>query len=67
MIGGTAALGTLIGAIAGGGKGAAIGALSGGAAGTAAEVMTSGERVRVPSETRLVFTLSNAITLKNSR
>jgi hypothetical protein len=67
VIGGTAVLGTLIGAIAGGGKGAAIGAVSGGAVGTAAEVMTSGERVRVPSETRLVFTLSNAITVKNLR
>ena len=67
VIGGAAALGTLIGAIAGGGKGAAVGALSGGAAGTAAQVMTSGERVRVPSETRLVFTLSNPITLNHSR
>jgi hypothetical protein len=67
VVGGTAALGTLLGAIAGGGKGAAIGALSGGAVGTTAQVVTSGERVRVPSETRLLFTLSNPITLKSSR
>ena len=67
VIGGTAALGTLLGAIAGGGKGAAIGALSGGAVGTTAQVITSGERVRVPSETQLVFTLSNPVTLKGAR
>ena len=67
VVGGTAALGTLLGAIAGGGKGAAIGALSGGAVGTTVQVVTSGERVRVPSETRLLFTLSNPITLKISR
>ncbi len=67
VVGGTAVLGTLIGAIAGGGKGAAIGALSGGAAGATAQVFTSGERVRVPSETRLMFTLSNPVTLKSAR
>jgi hypothetical protein len=57
VIGGTAALGAIIGAIAGGGKGAAIGAGAGAAAGTGAEVMTKGQRVRIPSETRLTFTL----------
>jgi hypothetical protein len=67
VIGGTAALGTLLGAIAGGGKGAAIGALSGGAVGTTAQVITSGERVHVPSETRLVFTLSNPLPLQNGQ
>ena len=63
VIGGTAALGAIIGAIAGGGKGAAIGAGSGAAVGTAAEVATSGQKVKVPAETRLVFTLQNPITL----
>jgi len=67
VVGGTAALGTLLGAVAGGGKGAAIGALSGGAVGATAQVLTSGERVRVPSETQLVFTLSNPLTLKNAQ
>jgi len=63
VIGGTAAVGAIIGAIAGGGKGAAIGAGSGAAAGTAAQVMTSGQKVKVPSETRLTFTLQNPLTL----
>lgn len=63
MIGGGAALGAVIGAIAGGGKGAAIGAVAGGGAGTAATVMTSGDTVKVPAETRLVFTLQNPLDL----
>ncbi len=63
VIGGTAALGAIIGGIAGGGKGAAIGAGSGAAVGTAAEVATSGQRVKIPSETRLTFTLQNPLDL----
>jgi hypothetical protein len=63
VIGGTAALGAIIGAIAGGGKGAAIGAGAGAAAGTGAEVMTKGQRVRIPSETRLTFNLEYPIKL----
>ena len=63
VIGGTAALGAIIGAIAGGGKGAAIGAASGAGVGTAAQVMTKGQRVRIPSETRLTFTLQQAVRL----
>lgn len=63
VIGGTAAVGAIIGAIAGGGKGAAIGAGSGAAVGTAAEVATSGQKVRIPAETRLTFTLQNPIDL----
>jgi len=55
--GGGAALGAIIGGIAGGGTGAAIGAASGGALGTGIAVMTSGEKVKIPSETRLTFTL----------
>jgi hypothetical protein len=61
IIGGTAALGAIIGAIAGGGKGAAIGAVSGGAAGTAVQLATKGEHVKVPSETRLTFTLQHPL------
>ena len=57
VIGGTAALGAIIGALAGGGKGAAIGAASGAGVGTAAQVATKGQRVHIPSETRLTFTL----------
>lgn len=63
VIGGTAAVGAIIGAIAGGGKGAAIGAGSGAAAGTAAQVVTSGQRVKVPAETRLSFTLQNSLNM----
>jgi hypothetical protein len=57
VVGGTAALGAIIGAIAGGGKGAAIGAGSGAAVGTGVELATKGQRVKIPSETRLTFTL----------
>ena len=63
VIGGTAALGAIIGAIAGGGRGAAIGAGAGAAAGTGAQVMTKGQRVRIPSETRLTFSLEYPIKL----
>ena len=61
VIGGTAALGAIIGALAAGGKGAAIGAVAGGGAGTAAQVLTKGTEVRIPSETRLTFTLDQAV------
>lgn len=63
VIGGAAALGAIIGAAAGGGKGAAIGAGSGAAVGTAAEVATTGQKVKIPSETRLTFTLQNPLDL----
>jgi len=61
VIGGTAVLGAIIGAVAGGGKGAAIGAASGAGVGTAAEVATKGQRVHIPSETRLTFTLQQPV------
>jgi hypothetical protein len=63
VIGGTTALGAIVGALAGGGRGAAIGATSGAGLGTAVQLATSGERVRIPSETVLVFTLENAVYL----
>ena len=63
VIGGTAALGAIIGALAGGGKGAAIGAGSGAAVGTGAEVLTKGQTVKIPSETRLTFTLQQPAQL----
>jgi hypothetical protein len=63
VIGGTAALGAIIGAIAGGGKGAAIGAVSGAGVGTAAEVATKGQRVHIPSESRLTFTLEYPVRI----
>jgi hypothetical protein len=60
VAGGTAVAGAIIGAIAGGGKGAAIGAGAGAAAGAGSQVIFGGQRVRVPSETRLTFVLDNA-------
>jgi hypothetical protein len=63
VAGGTAAVGAIIGAIAGGGKGAAIGAGAGAAAGTGAEVVTKGQRVQIPSETRLTFALGNDVRI----
>ena len=62
-VGGGAALGAIIGAIAGGGKGAAIGAVTGAAAGGAVQVLTKGPRVRIPSETRLTFTLQQPLKI----
>lgn len=63
MVGGGAALGTLLGAIAGGGKGAAIGAASGAAVGGTAQVLTKGKDVKVPAETVLKFKLDRALHL----
>lgn len=59
-IGGGAALGAIIGAIAGGGKGAAIGTLAGGAAGTGAAAATGKKPAMVDSEAILTFVTSSA-------
>ncbi|MBZ5578984.1 MAG: hypothetical protein LAP40_20680 [Acidobacteriia bacterium] len=61
VAGGTAALGAIIGAIAGGGKGAAIGAGAGAAAGAGAEVVTKGQKIKIPSETRLTFVVDTPV------
>jgi hypothetical protein len=61
VVGGTTALGAIIGALAGGGRGAAIGAASGAAVGGGVQVMTKGQQVKIPSETRLTFTLQQPI------
>jgi len=66
MVGGGAALGTLLGAIAGGGKGAVIGAIAGAAAGGTAQVLTKGKEVKVPAETVLKFQLDQPVTLTAS-
>jgi hypothetical protein len=63
MVGGGAALGTLLGAIAGGGKGAAIGAAAGAATGGTAQVLTKGKEVNVPAETVLKFKLDAPLRL----
>jgi hypothetical protein len=56
-VGGGAAVGAVIGAIAGGKKGAAIGAGVGGGGATAVQVLTKGEKLNIPAETKLEFTL----------
>ena len=58
-----AVIGATIGAIAGGGSGAAQGAAAGAGAGTAIQVLTKGEKVQIPPEARLVFTLQNPLNL----
>lgn len=67
FMGGGAALGGIIGALAGGGKGAAIGALSGAGAGTAAQGMTRGKAVRIPSETLMTFRLEAPVRIREIR
>ncbi len=57
-VGGGAAVGALVGALAGKGKGAAIGAGVGAAAGAGYQVLTKGSTVKVPSETKIDFTLA---------
>jgi hypothetical protein len=66
-VGGGAALGTIIGAIAGGAKGAAIGVLVGAAGGAGVEVLNKGKDIRVPAETLLTFKLDKAATLQAER
>jgi hypothetical protein len=63
VIGGATAVGAVLGGIFGGGKGAAIGAASGAGAGGAVQVLTKGQRVKIPAETRLSFTLQNDLNI----
>jgi hypothetical protein len=62
-IGGGAAAGAVIGGMAGGGAGAAIGAGAGAAGGTLIQLITHGDRLRVPSESVLEFTLQQSVDL----
>lgn len=62
-IGGIAAVGTALGAIFGGAKGAAQGAAAGAGAAAAVQVLTHGEQVKIPAESRLAFTLESPINL----
>jgi hypothetical protein len=67
FVGGGALFGTIIGAIAGGGKGAAIGALAGGAAGAGGQIATRGKRVHIPAESLLTFQLQQPLNLAPDR
>ena len=62
-VGGGAAVGAIIGAIAGGGKGAAIGATVGAGAGGGAQAVTKGQKINLPSETVLNFQLTAPVTV----
>lgn len=62
--GGGAALGAIIGGIAGGGKGAAIGTLAGGAAGVGVNAATRGQQTVIPTETVIKFQLQSPITVE---
>lgn len=62
FLGGGAAAGSVIGAIAGGGTGALIGGLVGGGAGAAAQTLTRGKSVHVPAESLLTFRLERPLT-----
>jgi hypothetical protein len=64
LAGGGAAVGALIGGLAGGGKGAGIGALAGGGAGTGGAAFTGNKEIVLPAESALSFTLSQALEIK---
>jgi hypothetical protein len=65
-IGGGAALGAIIGAVAGGGKGAAIGTVAGGAAGTGAAAATGKREAVVESEAVLSFVTTQGSAASSS-
>lgn len=62
LIGGGAGGGALIGALAGGKKGALIGGLIGGGAGTAGAGLTGNRQLLIPSESEVVFELSQPLS-----
>jgi hypothetical protein len=62
-VGGGAVIGTVLGALLGGGKGAVIGALAGGAAGGGAQVLT-GKKKGIPAETALTYKLAEPLRLR---
>ena len=62
-IGGGAAIGAIIGGIAGGGKGAAIGAGAGGVIGAGDVLLTRGQPAEIKVETRVSFYVQDSITI----
>jgi hypothetical protein len=67
LIGGGAAVGGLVGALAGKGKGAAIGALVGGGAGSAGAAATGKKEIVLAAETKVPFTLSAPISVTRTQ
>jgi|KBSSwiStaDraftv2_1062776.scaffolds.fasta_scaffold18362_3 hypothetical protein len=63
MLGGGAAIGSLMGAIFGGGRGAGIGVAAGAGGGFLTQLLTRGKQVTVPAETELHFRLEKALIL----
>ena len=64
MAGGGAALGGIIGALAGGGKGAAIGAVAGGGAGGAGAAFTGNKDIVLPAESAFSFQLTQPLEIR---
>jgi len=64
ITGGGAAVGALIGGLAGGGKGAAIGALAGGGGGAAGSAYTGNKDIVLPAESAVSFKLEAPLELK---
>jgi hypothetical protein len=64
LAGGGAAVGALIGGLAGGGKGAAIGALAGGGAGTGGAAFTGNKDIVLPAESAMSFKLEESLEVK---
>lgn len=63
MAGGGAALGGIIGGLAGGGKGAAIGMLAGGGAGGAGAAFTGNKEIVLPTESVVAFELRRPLEI----
>ncbi|HTS36776.1 MAG TPA: hypothetical protein VMH04_13960 [Candidatus Solibacter sp.] len=64
LAGGGAAVGGIIGALAGGGKGAAIGMAAGGGAGAGGAAFTGNKDIVLPAESDLTFELSQPLEIK---
>jgi hypothetical protein len=62
-VGGGAAIGAVIGGVAGGGKGAAIGAGAGGVVGAGDVLLTRGRPVEIPVETRVNFRVQDPVAI----
>jgi hypothetical protein len=64
LAGGGAALGGIVGALAGGGKGAAIGMAAGAGAGTGGAALTGNKDIVLPAETDITFQLSQPLEVR---
>jgi hypothetical protein len=63
FVGGGAAAGGIIGALAGGGKGAIIGGITGAGAGGTAQVLTREKSIKIPAETPMTFRLEAPVRI----